>query len=43
MKDGKWHHVRIRMKNLDYVARARKKYLDTSLYEGSRLPSTVRC
>ena len=27
-KDGKWHSVRIRMKNPDYVARARKEYLD---------------
>jgi Ca-activated chloride channel family protein len=27
-KDGKWHRVRIRMKNPDYVARARKEYLD---------------
>ena len=28
VKDGKWHKVRIRMKNPDYVARARKEYLD---------------
>ncbi len=28
VKDGKWHGVRIRMKNPDYVARARKEYLD---------------
>jgi Ca-activated chloride channel family protein len=28
VKDGKWHRVRIRMKNPDYVARARKEYLD---------------
>ena len=27
-KDGKWHTVRIRMKNPDYVARGRKEYLD---------------
>ena len=27
VKDGKWHSVRIRMKNPDYVARARKEYL----------------
>ena len=27
-KDGKWHSVRIRMKNPDYVARGRKEYLD---------------
>ena len=27
-KDGKWHSVRIRMKNPDYLARARKEYLD---------------
>jgi Ca-activated chloride channel homolog len=27
-KDGKWHSVGIRMKNPDYVARARKEYLD---------------
>jgi Ca-activated chloride channel homolog len=27
-KDGKWHSVRIRMKNPDYVARARKEYRD---------------
>jgi Ca-activated chloride channel family protein len=27
-KDGKWHTVRIRMKNSDYVARGRKEYLD---------------
>ena len=28
VKDGKWHSVRVRMKNPDYVARARKEYLD---------------
>jgi len=28
VKDGKWHSVRIRMKNPDYFARARKEYLD---------------
>ena len=28
VKDGKWHSVRIRMKNPDYVARGRKEYLD---------------
>jgi VWFA-related protein len=28
VKDGKWHRVRIRMKNPDYAARARKEYLD---------------
>ena len=27
-KDGKWHGIRIRMKNPDYVARGRKEYLD---------------
>jgi Ca-activated chloride channel family protein len=27
-KDGKWHSVRVRMKNPDYSARARKEYLD---------------
>jgi Ca-activated chloride channel family protein len=27
-KDGKWHSVRIRVKNPDYVARARKEYVD---------------
>jgi len=27
-KDGKWHSVQIRMKNPDYLARARKEYLD---------------
>ena len=27
-KDGKWHSVRIRMKNPDYVARGRKEYVD---------------
>jgi Ca-activated chloride channel family protein len=27
-KDGKWHSVKIRMKNPDYSARARKEYLD---------------
>ena len=27
-KDGKWHSVRIRMKNPDYMARGRKEYLD---------------
>ena len=27
-KDGKWHTVRIRMKNPDYTARGRKEYLD---------------
>ena len=28
VKDGKWHSVRLRMKNPDYVARGRKEYLD---------------
>ena len=28
VKDGKWHSVRIRMKNPDYSARGRKEYLD---------------
>jgi Ca-activated chloride channel family protein len=28
VKDGKWHSVRIRMKNPDYVVRGRKEYLD---------------
>jgi Ca-activated chloride channel family protein len=28
LRDGKWHSVRIRMKNPDYSARARKEYLD---------------
>jgi Ca-activated chloride channel family protein len=28
VKDGKWHSVRIRAKNPDYSARARKEYLD---------------
>jgi Ca-activated chloride channel family protein len=27
-KDGKWHSVRIRPKNPDYVARGRKEYID---------------
>ncbi len=27
-KDGKWHSVKIRMKNSDYVARGRKEYFD---------------
>jgi Ca-activated chloride channel homolog len=27
VRDGKWHTVRIRMKNPEYVARARKEYL----------------
>jgi Ca-activated chloride channel family protein len=27
-KDGKWHSIRIRMKNPDYSARGRKEYLD---------------
>jgi Ca-activated chloride channel family protein len=27
-KDGKWHTVRIRTKNPDYVARGRKEYMD---------------
>jgi len=27
-KDGKWHSVRIRLKNPDYLARGRKEYLD---------------
>jgi Ca-activated chloride channel family protein len=27
-KDGKWHEVKIRMKNPDYLARARKEYID---------------
>jgi Ca-activated chloride channel homolog len=30
VKDGKWHSVRVRMKNPDYVARARKEYLDAT-------------
>jgi Ca-activated chloride channel homolog len=28
VKDGKWHSVRIRMRNPDYLARGRKEYLD---------------
>jgi len=28
VKDGKWHSVRIRMKNPDYSARGRKEYVD---------------
>jgi hypothetical protein len=28
LKDGKWHSVRIRMKNPSYMARGRKEYLD---------------
>jgi Ca-activated chloride channel family protein len=28
VKDGKWHSVRIRMKNPDYAVRGRKEYLD---------------
>jgi len=28
VKDGKWHSVRLRMKNPAYVARGRKEYLD---------------
>jgi hypothetical protein len=39
-KDGKWHSVHIRMKNPDYLARARKEYLDKSRYEG---PQVLRC
>jgi hypothetical protein len=27
-KDGKWHSVRIRIRNPDYSARGRKEYLD---------------
>jgi Ca-activated chloride channel family protein len=27
-KDGKWHSVRIRVKNPDYLVRGRKEYLD---------------
>jgi len=27
VRDGKWHSVRIRMKNPEYIARARKEYL----------------
>ena len=27
-KDGEWHSVKIRLKNPDYSARARKEYLD---------------
>ena len=27
-KDGKWHSIKIRMKNPDYLARGRKEYLD---------------
>lgn len=29
-QDGKWHSVRIRMKNPDYLVRGRKEYLDAS-------------
>jgi Ca-activated chloride channel family protein len=28
VKDGKWHGIRVRVKNPDYVVRARKEYLD---------------
>jgi Ca-activated chloride channel family protein len=28
VKDGKWHRVHVRMKNPEYVVRARKEYLD---------------
>jgi Ca-activated chloride channel homolog len=28
VKDGKWHRVRVRMKNPDYTARGRKEYID---------------
>jgi Ca-activated chloride channel family protein len=35
MKDGKWHSVRIRMKNPDYVARGRKEYLDAKATAGA--------
>jgi Ca-activated chloride channel family protein len=31
MKDGKWHSVRIRMRNPEYLARGRKEYLDTKV------------
>ena len=27
-KDGKWHSIKIRMRNPDYLARGRKEYLD---------------
>jgi len=50
--DGKWHNVRIRMKNPDYVARGRKEYLDTrapaaaapagSRYAGRSLADVLR-
>jgi hypothetical protein len=50
-KDGKWHSVRIRVKNPDYSARGRKEYLDAAAlpasalgqkYAGWSLPDVLR-
>ena len=42
VKDGKWHSVRIRMKNPDYVVRARKEYLDATGLRASASGQQVR-
>jgi Ca-activated chloride channel family protein len=44
VKDGKWHSVRIRMKNPDYSARARKEYLAQAadVYAGRPLGDVLR-
>ena len=42
-KDGKWHSVRIRMKNPDYVARGRKEYLDAKAPAGRRTDRRPLC
>jgi len=41
-KDGRWHSVKIRMKNPDYVARGRKEYLDTALPPSTGKPSPTK-
>jgi Ca-activated chloride channel family protein len=44
VRDGQWHRVRIRMKNPDYAARARKDYLapPPDLYLGKPLGDVLR-
>jgi len=47
VKDGKWHSVRIRMKNPEYAVRGRKEYLDKAAtpvarYAGRSLADVLR-
>lgn len=41
-KDGKWHSVKIRTKNPDYVVRGRKEYLDAALPAGVSKPAVSK-